>query len=88
MFTFILEFRGGTYVSQSHSSTLSKAINDWGEKLLSTDVKYLGLSGKKQILCMLEEVETIPLNGLINTWFFCLNIRQGFLSVNVVKTAT
>ena len=88
MFTFILEFRGGTYVSQIHSNVLSKAIIGWGEKLKSIDIKYLGLSGKAEILSMLNEAEPIPLDGLKNTWFLSLSIRQGFISVNIVKTVT
>lgn len=86
MFTFILEFRGGTYISQVDSTILSRAIIDWGEKLQSIDIKYLGLTGKTEILSMLNEAEPIALEGLKNAWFLSLSIRQGFLSVNIVKT--
>lgn len=86
MFTFILEFRGGTYISQVHSTILSKAIIDWGEKLLTIDIKYLGLKGKTKILSILNEAEPIALDGLKNTWFLSLSIRQGFLFVNIIKT--
>ncbi len=88
MFTFILEFRGGTYVSQVHSTILTKAIIDWGKELQSIDIKHLGLTGKTEILSMLNKAEPIALDGLKNVWFLSLSIRQGFLSINIVKTVT
>jgi hypothetical protein len=87
MFTFILEFRGGTYISQTNSNVLSKAIIDWAEKLQSVNIKYLGLRGKAEVLYKLNEAEPIPLSGLINAWFLSFSISQGFITVNIVKTA-
>lgn len=87
IYTFFMEFRGGTYISQIYAERLSDAVKLWGEKLETNDIKHLGNSGKNELLSELKDIELTVIRTVKNVWFFCLSIRKGFITVNVVKTS-
>ena len=87
MFTFIMDFRGGIYVSQVKSKQLTDAIIEWGGNLNLDEIKHLGPAGKAEIVELLKEEEPILLKGLTNVWCLSFSIKQGFAIVNVVRTA-
>jgi hypothetical protein len=86
LFTFIMEFRGGTYVSQVNAASLVAAIVEWSKSLQVDEIQYLGPTGKAEIIGMAKEAEPALLNGLTNVWFECFSLRQGFARMNIVKT--
>ena len=82
-----MEFRGGTYISQIHAEDLSEAVKLWGRQLEPNDVKHLGEKGKNELLAELNDEELSEIKNVKNVWFFCLSIKKGFITVNVVKTS-
>ncbi len=42
LYTFIMDFRGGTYISQIQEKDLMPAIQLWAETLLVEEIQYLG----------------------------------------------
>ena len=87
MYTFIMDFRGGTYISQSLEDSLENAVNKWGLNLDITQINYLTASTKKELLDNLVDTEVVEIDNMKNVWFFCFSIRTGFIKVNVIKTA-
>lgn len=88
MYTFIMEFREGTYVSQVHAASLTNAVIEWAKSLAVDEIRYLGQTGKAEMIKMSKEAEPVLLKGLANVWFESFAIKQGFARVNIVKTAT
>lgn len=86
-YTFIAEFREGTYISQVKEINVSAAMVLWGETLDLTQIKFLGKKSKSAILEKLTDEEATRIDGMDNVWGFCLKLKTGFLMVNVVKTA-
>lgn len=85
-YTFLMQFRGGTYISQVESKNLSEATKSWVKQLNIEEIKYLGEKGKIEMIKEAENFELFALDTLKNIWFFCFRIKAGFIMVNVVKT--
>lgn len=88
LFTFIMEFREGTYVSQVKAASLTDAIIEWSKSLQVDEIQYLGPTGKTEIIGMAKEAEPALLKGLTNVWFESFTIKQGVARVNIVKTVS
>jgi hypothetical protein len=91
-FTFIADFRGGTYCSQVQAENIHAAVVAWIVKL-QTEKKQIQYLGDK----IIEELQTIsenkdhlptPLTELKNVWFAHYTTRQGSFSVNIVQTVS
>lgn len=87
IYTFIMEFRGGTYISQIKGANISAAMVLWGQNLDLAQIKFLGEKGKLELQTELTNESPTKTEGVENVWFFCLRIKPGFLTVNVIKTA-
>jgi hypothetical protein len=87
IYTFITEFRGGTYISQIKGPNLNTAMVLWSESLDVAEIKFLGEKGKSELRTELKNESPTKVRGVENVWFFCLRIKPGLLMVNVIKTA-
>jgi hypothetical protein len=87
LYTFLMEFRGGTYISQVSSSTLVDAVKAWAYELSVDGIKHLGIKGKNEIIKNIDEIDLSPIDTVINVYCFCLRIKAGFIIVNVIKTS-
>ncbi|RFM36231.1 hypothetical protein [Chitinophaga silvisoli] len=86
LYTFLMQFRGGTYISQVESKNLSEATTLWVKQLKIEEIKHLGEKGQIEMIKEAENFELFALKSLKNIWFFCFGIKAGFIMVNVVKT--
>ncbi len=91
-YTFVVEFRGGTYCTQVQAINVDKAIVAWTEKLKveKSEIKQLGdkTIGEIIILSEDEDHKPIPLTNLVNIWFTNYPTNQGSFSVNIIQTDT
>ncbi|MVT09140.1 hypothetical protein [Chitinophaga tropicalis] len=87
LYTFLMEFRGGTYISQFNAGKLQEAVLLWTEHLEIKEIKYLSEKGKAEIKEKIKSKEPIKIRDRKNIWFFCMSIKMGFVAVNVVKTS-
>lgn len=87
LYTFIMEFRGGTYISQVYAEHLFESVQLWGKQLESNDIKHFGESGKNELLKELNDIELTKVKTVKNIWYFSLSIRKGYCAVNVIKTS-
>jgi hypothetical protein len=64
LYTFIMDFRAGNYISQVEGTHLSSAIRNWASKLDISSIEFLGEAGKQEIISHLNETETSEIRGL------------------------
>lgn len=87
-FTFIMELRGGTYISQVKSVGLSDAIVQWGSQLNIDEIKYFSHKTKDELIGKLHEDSPAPIEGIKAVWVICYTLQVGFAMVNIVQTDT
>ena len=88
LYTLIIDYGGGTYVTQavadSASLAPSKCIEYWdivgtaGE--LSDDLK-------KEIILKLKDESFVPLSGMKNVWSGGILLKKGLMLMNLVETS-
>jgi hypothetical protein len=85
-FTFIAEFRGGTYISQYDAENLKVALDIWAENL---NTKYFSKSKKEKIIVEVNNKDLFPveLDGIKNAWCGVFLRGKFSLLLNIVKTA-
>ncbi len=86
-YTFIFEFKGGTYIAQVSSDNLNSAINKW-----ANDVEYFRSikMPDKEMSILKEDIlneEPILLQGLTYVWSVYLLIKNHGCLINIVQTA-
>lgn len=91
-FTFIVEFRGGTYCTQVKARNVNESINKWILKIKDeqTEIKHLGDKIIAELEKDLSEANNQPvlLKGLENTWCTSASTINGSFLINIVKTNT
>ncbi len=90
-YTFVMEFRGGTYCSQLKAIDIEQALNKWTNELTKdrSEVKYLTLD---KLTKLKEEIRNgerpIKIKGLKNIWFTSLLTTRDKIYLNIIKTDT
>jgi len=86
LYTFIMEYAGGTYVSQVVAASPKSACVKWAQGL---DVSQVGGLGQKSKESLIDEMKTEPptaIDGLCNSWCATSRIRGGLALINIVRT--
>ncbi len=90
LYTFIVDFRGGTYCTQVIANNIDESLLNWVEKLKieKKEIKYLGNKIIEQLENEIENQDNKPvlLNGLINIWYTSYSTQKGTFWVNIVQT--
>lgn len=84
-YTFIAEYRGGTYISQFKAKGLDLALIEWAKNL---NKKYFSPHKKAKII---EEIKNndfppLPINGVDNVWSSNYFSGKFFLLLNIIET--
>ena len=89
-FTFIVEFRGGTYCTQVLAKDVYKSVLEWIKniKINQSQIQYLGDKIIEELKIESKEKDNRPilLNGLKNTWHTIYSTKKGTFSINIVQT--
>jgi hypothetical protein len=89
-FTFITDFRGGTYISQVKANDVDAAVISWVEQLkeAKNSIKHLREKTIAQIYQEAQDQDHRPgaLEGVKNVWCTSFATKTGFLLVNIVQT--
>lgn len=90
IYTYIIEYRGGTYCSQVEAENLDDSLFKWVDKLAIEidEIKYLSLKSLIEIRDIIKLKDNLPvrLTGMTNVWFTLYTIKSGSLAVNIIKT--
>lgn len=85
-YTFIMDFRGGTYISQVNAKNLKEGINIWSLNLDTKPIKYFGNVAKNELIeQVLDETPTL-LETLSNIWYLGFLLNGIYTPVHVIRT--
>lgn len=91
-FTFVVDFRGGTYCSQVEAENAYESTINWVENLKKEkkEIKFLGDKVIEELNLAVHDETNKPANltGLKNIWYNNYRTRKGFFNVNIVQTCT
>lgn len=85
-FTFIAQYKGGTYISQYDADSLENALYSWTDNL---DLQYFELKEKREIQVKFrdEDFFPVPVNDVVHVWCGAVSACKNFLILNIVETA-
>ncbi len=86
LYTFILDFRGGTYISQFAGVTAANAAHVWPTELDFEGIAKLRKKHRKILLAGLDEEGFVRLTGTKNVWCNCFVIGKHLALLNAVQT--
>ncbi len=90
LYTFFMEFRGGTYISQVEATSERQAVKRWADQLNPQEVQDFDEQSKEQLIMdipeMIEEEMVASVDSLENVWSFTYQFPKGFAFINFVKT--
>lgn len=84
-YTFIAEYKGGTYISQHIASNLTEALPLW---VMGLEKKIFSKNTRERILSEVNETDfsPVPLKGIENAWCGTYLSGKSFLLLNIVET--
>lgn len=86
LFTVLLEFDGGTYISQFRAPSVGAAIRKHATEL-SANKAVGGLQTRRSLAHHLRSEAPIAIAGVRNVWCNCATVGGKFALVNIVATA-
>jgi 3-deoxy-D-manno-octulosonic-acid transferase len=85
-FTVVLEFSGGTYISQFKAASAHAAAVKHAAHLIS--IKGMSTSSdRKRLSDRLSQEQPIRIQGIRNVWCCSASVGRKFALVNIVATA-
>jgi len=88
LFTFILDFRGGIYISQELAESPKEALVAWSEHLSIDEIKDLGKKRKEKIISEARQENPTPIKRVNNVWCSMFLSGTNLAVVNYVQTET
>lgn len=88
LYTFVMEYNGGTYVSQINSILLQRACIEWAKNLETSEIYSFGQRDKEMLIEQIRSKKPVLLKGMTNAWYVSALIRGNLASINVVQTET
>jgi len=85
-YTFIMDYAGGTYISQVKAASEKSACVKWAQKLQVSQIQGLDLKGQESLIQQMKEELPGALNGTLNAWCTSAIIRGKFALINLVQT--
>ena len=85
-FSFVMEFRGGTYISQIYASSHLEAPLKWAHSLEIQDIPFMGPKSHAELIRCLSEQEPTPLAGLRNAWCLHSLVSTGSVLIHYFET--
>jgi len=85
-YTFIMEYAGGTYLSQDNAPSPKSACVKWAQGLDESQVSGMGLKSKESLIEQMKEEAPVPLDGLVNAWCKSALVRGELALINLVQT--
>jgi hypothetical protein len=86
LFTFVLEFDGGTHISQFRAASVFRAVEEYGAQLLHNKA-IAKLPVRRRLKEALSAENPVAIKGVRNVWCCSASIGKKFALVNVVVTA-
>ncbi len=85
-YTFIMEFKGGTYISQVNSDSAKNACINWAENLEISKIHRFGKSSKEILIAEIKQEDSVSVNGVKNVWCVSVLIRGELVLITFIQT--
>ena len=82
----ILDFRGGTYVSQVTAPSPTKACVKWAKQLDVSAIFGLGIKGKQWLNERMKVAEPIAIENVTNVWSQTASVSGDLVLLTFVAT--
>jgi hypothetical protein len=88
LFTFVLDYKGGVYISQVWAMDYTEAPSKWANSLNIKKIHDLGPKNKEHLMKNLinELYVPQPLEGLTNVWCVAITLNGHLALVNFMAT--
>ncbi|MEZ4799621.1 MAG: hypothetical protein R2809_07590 [Flavobacteriales bacterium] len=86
LYTFIMEFKGGTYISQVIADNEEKACNQWAESLNIDEIEGFGIRAKQALFVELKNEEATPIMNNKNIWMMGVDLLGHYSVIHIIKT--
>src|SRR5260370_15177896 len=91
LYTVVLDYRGGTYISQVNAGSVAGALKIWADALDIGAVARLGPQRKGELIDDIKMQLSsgqppAPLDGLVNAWCASALTSGGLSLINIVGT--
>jgi len=87
LFTFVLDYRGGTYLFQVQGKNYDDAALVWANDGNFTNVAKTGSNFQAELLMLIKEEKPVEIEGLVNTWCLTFTIADELALIHFTKTA-
>lgn len=87
LFTFILDYKGGTYLSQVEADDVARARARWLEALDLDAVAGLTRRSRDHVRARFMEETMVPVSGLVGVWCTDAMVRGKLAIVHIVGIA-
>lgn len=87
LYTFFVDYKGGTYISQVRAASPSKATEVWAKKLKHITIQGMGDKSKERLAQELRDEGPVSIHGLERTWCSTALIQGHLVLINLVETA-
>jgi len=88
IFTFLMDFEGGTYVSQHAAVDLKLAVQAWVGAIDLASIEGIGIGDRQEFAKQMSKSGTTPLSGMNNVWCIDGILSDRLALVHIVKTAS
>ena len=86
-FTFVLDYAGGTYVSQCHGDNEGAAYKIWLDRLVTHELAGGASFDVAHALQSANDPTLTPLVGLARVWCVTETASEGLVLLNLIETA-
>jgi hypothetical protein len=86
LYTFTMEYAGGSYVSQTKASSPKSACVKWAQELNVSVVEGLGQRSKSALVKEMKEGKPTPINTTLNVWCTTALIRGKVAIITLIQT--
>lgn len=88
LYTFILEYSGGTYMAQVHAASPKAAMKKWGQTLDISQIYGMNEDRKGALMQEIDSGKLILLGGMLNVWCTSAVVNDELALLHIVKTET
>ena len=86
LFTFVLDFRGGTSISQVWATSMNQSCRKWVQQLDTKDIYGLGPKSIPRLMEQMLEELPVSINGVQNVWCMTALIRGQLALIHIIQT--
>lgn len=86
LYTLIMEFHGGKYISQVYAKDELSAMREWASTLDVSEIQGMGEKMKSDLIKRIQEEEPVKIRQRENVWSFLIHPLGKTCDVDMILT--